>query len=142
MFARKKIRLGRLGLALASLLALGVAASGSGSSTNFILSEDSTPGAAGNAASPNFRLVAAVPDSPVGATGVSANFRLEMELVPESYLPDDLTAPVIVGAPAVIYIGSDRALVEWTTDELSDGRVEHGLTTSYGSTTMQTGSYT
>lgn len=43
-------------------------------------------------------------------------------------------APVIQVAP-VVSVGSTTASISWPTDQVSDGAVEHGLTTGYGSAT-------
>jgi hypothetical protein len=81
------------------------------------LSDESMPGAGGDAASANFRLSATLPESPAGPQGVSANFRLNMDLVPTAFLPDDTTPPVLAVTPQVLYVGHDRALIEWQTNE-------------------------
>lgn len=116
--------------ALAATVALVAASS---SSTNFVLEQQSRPQAAGQSSSANFGLAGMSPQSPAGADMVSANFRVETVLVPDTYDPIDTTAPVITGGPTVTYLGDDRALVEWQTDELADGFIEYGLTTAYGS---------
>lgn len=46
----------------------------------------------------------------------------------------DTTPPVISGVSAT-NITSDAAMIEWTTNELSNSRVDYGLTTSYGTST-------
>jgi hypothetical protein len=124
----------------AMLLGLAVVyVSASSSSTNYRLEEASTPGTARNTFSTNFRVVGTAPESVAGPVGVSANFRLNLDLVPESYLPDDLTPPVITAGPTVIYLANNRALIEWTTDELATGVVDYGPTVAYGSQASQTG---
>ncbi|MBX3475651.1 MAG: putative Ig domain-containing protein [Planctomycetes bacterium] len=129
-------------LVVAVLLGLAVAHSAASStSTNFRLEAASSPGAAGNAFSTNFRLIGAVPESVAGAVGVSTNYRLNMDLIPDSYLPDDLIPPVITAGPTVVYTGHDRALIEWTTDEIATGVVDYGLTVAYGSQAAQSGGF-
>ncbi|RMI25204.1 MAG: T9SS C-terminal target domain-containing protein [Calditrichaeota bacterium] len=46
----------------------------------------------------------------------------------------DVTPPVISGVSA-IGITANSATISWTTDELSDSRVEYGLTAAYGNAT-------
>ncbi|MBE7493212.1 MAG: putative Ig domain-containing protein [Planctomycetes bacterium] len=137
MKARAKIR---LGLALAALTAWGVVASGLGSSTNFTLDDEATPAVAQNAYSPGFRLVGAIPTSASGDVGISAQYRLHFDdLTPVSFLPDDLVPPVITVPPVVTYISDTIALVEWQTDEPSDGVVQYGLTPAFGSSATHSG---
>lgn len=121
-------------LALAALTLAGAAAS-----ANFRTAEETTPRGGGDAASANFRLAGTFPQSAAGPLATSTNFRLDTDLVPDKFLPDDLIPPVITAAPTVIYLGHNRALVEWQTDELADGVVEYGLTAAYGSSVFQTG---
>ncbi len=46
---------------------------------------------------------------------------------------NDGVAPVITAGPTVTATATTSFTVTWTTDEPSDGRVEYGLTTAYGS---------
>jgi endonuclease I len=46
---------------------------------------------------------------------------------------NDGVAPVITAGPTVAATTTTSLTVTWTTDEPSDGRVEYGLTTAYGS---------
>lgn len=46
---------------------------------------------------------------------------------------NDGVAPVITAGPTVTATTTSSFTVTWTTDEPSDGRVEYGLTTAYGS---------
>ena len=140
MFARIKIRLGRLTLALAALVLSGVVVSGLGTSTNFTLTQETNPTVAQDAYSPGFRLIGAIPGSAGGDIGISAQYRMHFDdLTPTSFLPDDLTPPVITAAPVVTYVSSTIALVEWTTDEPSSGVVNFGLTPAFGATASHAG---
>lgn len=140
MKARMKIRLGRIALALAALVISGVVVSGSGSSTNYELDQETNPTVAQDAWSPNHRLIGAIPGSPSGEIGISAQYRMHFDdLTPTSFLPDDLIPPVITVAPTVTYISSTVALIEWQTDEPSDGFVEFGLTPAFGTTASHSG---
>lgn len=140
MKARMKIRLGRMALALIALAAWGIAVSGSGSSANYELDQETNPTVAQDAWSPNHRLIGTIPGSPSGEIGISAQYRLHFDdLTPESFLPDDLVPPVITVAPTVTYISDTIALVEWQTDEISDGTVEYGLTPLFGGAASHTG---
>ena len=40
----------------------------------------------------------------------------------------DTTAPVFIGAPRASYASGDRAVIEWTTDEPTQGVIEYGTT--------------
>lgn len=140
MDARMKIRLGRVALALGALAAVGVFASGLGTSTNYTIDEEVMPVVAENAYSPNYRMIGAMPDQPSGAVGISAQYRMHFDsLTPESFLPDDLVPPVITAGPTVTYISDTIALIEWETDELSDGVVHFGITPAFGSTASHSG---
>jgi hypothetical protein len=140
MKARTRIRLGRIALALAALVISGVVVSGSGSSTNYELDQETNPTVAQDAWSPNHRLIGAIPGSPSGEIGISAQYRMHFDdLTPTSFLPDDLIPPVITVAPTVTYISSTVALIEWQTDEPSDGTVEFGLTPAFGTTASHSG---
>jgi len=52
----------------------------------------------------------------------------------------DTTAPVIVSGPVVSNLGSNGAVITWTTDEISDSQLYYGLST--GSMTMTVGEIT
>lgn len=110
---------------------------GAASSPNFAIEEESTPGAADMAFSPNYRSSTLIPGTPSGPDMASTNFILSTLYVPDTYDPDDTTPPVIIANPTVIYTAADRALIEWETDELSTGFVQFGLTVAYGSTASQ-----
>ncbi|MBK9976128.1 MAG: putative Ig domain-containing protein [Planctomycetes bacterium] len=136
----KNIRLGRWTLALMALAVWGVVVSGSGSSTNFELDQESTPAVAQDAWSPSYRMIGTLPGSPGGDIGISAQYRMHFDdQTPTSFLPDDLIPPVITGGPTVTYISSTIALVEWTTDEPSNGFVNFGLTPAFGTTASHAG---
>ena len=136
----KYFTLGRIALALAALVISGVVVSGSGSSTNYELDQETNPTVAQDAWSPNHRLIGAIPGSPSGEIGISAQYRMHFDdLTPNSFLPDDLIPPVITVAPTVTYISSTVALIEWQTDEPSDGFVEFGLTPAFGTTASHSG---
>jgi subtilisin family serine protease len=49
----------------------------------------------------------------------------------------DITPPVLSGIN-LDYISEDSATISWTTDELSYSRIEYGLTSSYGSSIIDT----
>jgi phosphodiesterase/alkaline phosphatase D-like protein len=51
--------------------------------------------------------------------------------------PPDTTAPVITSGPEVVEVTNTTATIVWTTDELSEGSVEFGNTTSYGFLTVK-----
>jgi hypothetical protein len=119
-------------LLVASLLVAGAAAS-----TNFRLDEETTPAGSGASFSANYHLAAVLHESPSGPEAVSTNFRLNTDLIPDTFEPVDTTPPVITAGPVVLYVGHDRALIEWETDELADGFVEYGLTPAYGVTVPQ-----
>ena len=55
-------------------------------------------------------------------TGISAKVGFMTNSLP------DTTAPVIAAAPSVTGIGSDRATVTWSTDEISDSQIFFGTT--------------
>lgn len=115
---------------------------GAASSPNFAVEEESTPGVADMAFSPNYRSATLVPGTPSGPDMTSANFALSTLYVPDNYDPDDTTAPVIIANPTVIYTAADRALVEWETDELASGIIDYGLTVAYGSLASQATPFT
>ncbi|MDD5688217.1 MAG: discoidin domain-containing protein [Elusimicrobia bacterium] len=48
------------------------------------------------------------------------------------------TTPPVVSTPGTISITGNSIVITWTTNELSNSRVEYGLTTSYGSVTAIT----
>jgi MYXO-CTERM domain-containing protein len=114
---------------------------GAQSSPNYELDKASTPGAAGDAFSSDFHASGSAPESVAGDEGVSPNYRLDFELTPEQYGPEDTDPPVITSGPDVIYISDTIALIQWETDELADGIVEYGLTDSYGQTEPRPGPY-
>lgn len=115
---------------------------GAASSTNFAIEEESTPGAADMAFSPNYRSSTLIPGTPSGPDMTSTNYAISTLYVPDTYDPDDTTAPIITALPTVIYTAADRALVEWETDELASGFVEYGLTVGYGSLASQATPFT
>lgn len=116
-------------LLLAALVIVGAAAS-----SNFRLDEESTPGAAGQAFSANYHQAGMVPESPTGPEAVSVNYRLNTDLVPSDFEPVDTDPPIITSPPVTLYVGHDRAIIQWETDELADSAVNYGLTVSYGLT--------
>lgn len=133
----KRARIGIPGVMLLVLAAITLA--GAAASTNFRTEEESSPRGGGEAFSSNFRLSGTFPESAAGPIGVSANFRLSTDLVPDKFEPDDKIPPVITAGPTVIYVGHDRALIEWQTDELADGFVDYGITAAYGATASHAG---
>ncbi|MCC6573869.1 MAG: fibronectin type III domain-containing protein [Planctomycetes bacterium] len=135
------IRFTRFALAALVIVLCAVTVRGSASSTNYRLIEESSPASSGNSYSTNFKLMAMIDGGAVGTTAASTNYRVDLEFIPIDFLPDDLINPVITAGPTVIYVGSDRALIEWTTDEIADGSVDYGLTVAYGSNTADPGPY-
>lgn len=133
-------KIGRIALALAALMLSGVVVSGSGSSTNYELDQETNPTVAQDAWSPNHRMIGTIPGSPSGAIGISAQYRMHFDdLTPTTFLPDDLTPPVITVAPVVTYVSSTIALIEWQTDELSTSVIEFGQTPNFGFTASAPG---
>ncbi|HVL69942.1 MAG TPA: carboxypeptidase regulatory-like domain-containing protein [Vicinamibacterales bacterium] len=47
--------------------------------------------------------------------------------------PGDVTPPVIIEGPTVVFVDQTTALIEWQTDEPADSRVDYGLTAALGS---------
>jgi hypothetical protein len=132
MKTRGCIHLIKVGTVALLLTLTAVAVRGAASSSNFDLDEESSPHGAGDTYSTTFALAGMIPESPTGPQGLSVNYVLNTDFVPDSYEPIDLTPPVIVAGPVVLYIADDRAVIEWTTDEPADGLVEYGLTLGYG----------
>lgn len=110
-------------------------------SPNFETLHETSPAAAGDAFSPNYHLVGVAPQEASGDVRVSNNYELETIFVPPTFEPIDTTPPVIQSGPNVTYISHASVLVEWTTDEPTDGDVEYGQTTSYGNIESQQGGF-
>jgi hypothetical protein len=134
-----RTQLGLAAFALSLLAVASVVVSASSSSTNFTLDTESAPYGADMTFSTNFRMAGVLPESPAGAITVSTNYQIETVIVPDSYGPDDTTAPVITAGPAAVYIADTIVVIEWETDEQADGSVDYGLTTAYGSSDSHTG---
>lgn len=141
MASKRLIRAGQVTAALVVVALTTVFVSGASTSTNFTLDDATAPGAAGDAFSTNFHISGTLPESAGGLPATSTNFIMETQLVPDTYEPVDTTPPVITSGPTAVYLSDDRALIEWTTDELSTGTVDYGLTTAYGSSVSQPTAY-
>lgn len=138
----KKRTILTLGIAGCLLVAASVVVRGaSSSSANFELERQTTPTAGDDSFSTNYHLVGVAPQDASGVVRTSGNFELETIFVPPTFDPVDTTPPVILTGPTVTYISSTSALVEWTTDEITGGDVDFGLTLSYGNNAAQTGSF-